>query len=213
MKIHNHLQARGSRPADGLVEHLELALHVRLTVRRDHGPIPDGHPDMVQAGRAHLHEIIGGDERVPVLGQEALCCFLAQVLRQGPLVDGRVPSLFKEGRGDPGFQNQPSSEVDAAHLVAVVIEGQITRLDTTTTNQYRSLTQIGEGSVRLRCRLGQCHTRSQRYQRGILDFGKNHTGRSLRLNTREIKDGCRDRRNNKIQSSFSDEMVVGISRC
>lgn len=68
MKIHNHLQTCVSCPVDGLVQHVKLALDVRVTIGRDNGPVTDGNSDVVQSHRANLLEIVGGDERVPVLG-------------------------------------------------------------------------------------------------------------------------------------------------
>lgn len=83
---------------------------------------------MVHTGSTDLLKISGGDEAVPMLGQQAVGGVFAQALGEGVFIDGGFSSFLEQRRGNPGLEDKPSSEVDASHLVVVVIKRETPRL-------------------------------------------------------------------------------------
>lgn len=64
-----------------------------------------------------------GVERVPVVLQRGLCGAAALELAERPLVyDVRVAGVVEEGGRDPGLEDEPSADVDAADFLGAIGE-------------------------------------------------------------------------------------------
>lgn len=83
---------------------------------------------MVHTRSTDLLKISGGDEAVPMLGQQAVGGVFAQTLGERVFVDGGFSSFLEQRWRNPGLKDQPSSEVDASHLVVIVIKRKTPRL-------------------------------------------------------------------------------------
>ena len=80
---------------------------------------------MIEPGVGNLVEVVLGDPGLPMVGQTFGRFGLAESLGVGILIDNGclICSLAKDARCDPGFKDEPAAQVDAAHLVVLVIEG------------------------------------------------------------------------------------------
>ena len=69
VKIEHNLETCASGPADGLIEDIQLALNIRVTLQRCHSPISDRDSNMVQTNLSNLIEVVLSDPRVPMTTQ------------------------------------------------------------------------------------------------------------------------------------------------
>jgi len=134
MQVHNDLQTCITRPTDSLVQHIKLTLDKRLTLLGHNRPVTDRDSDVVHASSTNLLEVVGGDERIPMLRQSALGA-IAESFGQTPFVNGTGSSLFKERRCNPRLQDQPAAKVDTSNFFGVIIKSEIAGKDYATTQK------------------------------------------------------------------------------
>ena len=134
MKVEQDLEVRVSRPADSLIQDIQLSLDVRLTVQRCNGPVADRNSNMIQAIVADLSEVVFGDPGVPVVLEGRRGSVLAEGLSVSVLVNDCVTCgpFLKDGGCDPWLEDKPAAQVDATDLVVLVVEGYITLAQATT---------------------------------------------------------------------------------
>ncbi len=80
MQLHHHLDASSTRPSDGLIEVVKLALHEGFAIQRGNGPVSHRDSNMIQPGLGNLIEVVLSDPGVPMLGQSTIGLVLAQGL-------------------------------------------------------------------------------------------------------------------------------------
>lgn len=124
MQVDHHFQSCAPRPPDGLVQYRKLSLNVRIPRKRVDGPVPNRNADMVQASSCNLVEVVLSDPSVPVCVETRRSFGLAKGLSVRVLVyhgPTRRPFL-KDRRSDPRLKHKPTTEVDTADFVVIVIE-------------------------------------------------------------------------------------------
>lgn len=122
MQVDNDLKAGSASPADSLIEVLQLAVNVLVTIQVLHSPVAHGDSDVVHASRGNLVEVIGSDEAAPVLRQKRPALVCANSRTERPLINGCITSCIKDRWSDPWLQHKPATKVDTANLVGSVVK-------------------------------------------------------------------------------------------
>ena len=133
MQVDHHFQPCAPRPLDGLVQYRKLSLNVRISRKRVDGPVPDRNADMVQASSCNLVEVVLSDPSVPVCVETRRSFGLAKGLSVRVLVHHgptRRP-LLKDRWSDPRLKHEPTTEVDTADFVVVVVECELPATEVT----------------------------------------------------------------------------------
>jgi len=127
MQVDHNFQPCAPRPLDGLVQYRKLSLNIRISGERVYGPVPDRNADMVQASSCNLVEVVLSDPSVPVSGETRRSFVFAEGLSVCVLVHDsptRRP-FFKDRWSDPWLKHEPTTEVDTADFIVIVIECEL----------------------------------------------------------------------------------------
>jgi hypothetical protein len=123
VEINHDLDAVVSCPLNSLVHVGELTLHIWVTSKRSDGPVSDWDSDVVQASSGNLLEIVFDNPCVPVIVESVESFSLSEVLSIGIFVHNSITARVDEERwSNPWFENEPSSKVDSANLLIVVVK-------------------------------------------------------------------------------------------
>lgn len=120
VQIDHDLQAGTRRPVKSLTKLVVSSLDKWLAVDRNNTPISNWNSHVVQARTSHLVEVGLGNPRVPVVLQFRLRSIFTKLLCQSILVHRAI--ALKHAGSDPGFEDKPTTGIDSADLLAIVVK-------------------------------------------------------------------------------------------
>ena len=127
MKIEHDLQSSIRSPADCLIQNIKLTLNIWIVVKKGECPISNRYADVVESHIRNLLEIALGDPRIPMRRESVESFVFAQSRAHRVLVFDLlvVRPIAEHRRSNPGFQDEPPTEVHTANLVVGVIKGKV----------------------------------------------------------------------------------------
>lgn len=129
MKIYHNPHACVSGPSNGPVQISKLSLYVWFARQRFHGPVSNRYADVIQTSPSNLEKVIPCDPGFPMSIKTPQCFVTSQYLAEGEFILHLLACCpwLKNGRGDPRFEDKPSTQVHGANCLSVEVEIDISR--------------------------------------------------------------------------------------
>ena len=117
VQVNNDLETNRTSPADRVVQVLQLAIDIWVTVQFLQSPISNWNAHMVHARISNLLEVVLVDKAFPVLRQDVTALISTKSVAESPLVHGSIARIIEHRGGDPRLQHEPTAQVDTTDLV------------------------------------------------------------------------------------------------